>query len=169
MSAPSTPRAIAHVGITVPDIDAAIAWYEDVLGFRPISPPGEVDLTDGSHFAQLCTDVFGADTDQKTLRLAHIATANGVALELFEYVDPPTEIPEDNFIYRRAGINHFCVIDPDVAGLARRIKETGGKQRSKLWQLFDGQPYELCYCEDPFGTIIEIYSHSHEQLFANQG
>lgn len=169
MSSPPTPRAIAHIGITIPDIEAAIAWYEDVLGFRAIGPIGEVDLTDGSHFAQLCTDVFGPNPDQKTLRLAHISSANGTALELFEYVDPPTEIPENNFVYRQAGINHFCVIDPDVTGLARRIEETGGKQRSKVWPLFDGQPYELAYCQDPWGTIIEIYSHSHEQFFANQG
>lgn len=168
MSPTPTPRAVAHIGITVPDIDAAIKWYEDVLGFRLIGG-GEVDLHDGSHFAQLCTDVFGADTGQNTLRLAHLSTANGAALELFEYVDPPTEIPENNFVYRRAGINHFCVIDPDVAGLARRIEETGGKQRSKVWSLFEGQPYELVYCQDPWGTIIEIYSHSHEQFFANQG
>jgi catechol 2,3-dioxygenase-like lactoylglutathione lyase family enzyme len=169
MSATTAPRAVTHIGITVTDIDAAIKWYEDVMGFRLIGEPGEVDLNDGSHFAQVCTDIFGADSGTNKLRLAHLSTANGTALELFEYVDPPTEVPENNFVYRQAGINHFCVTDPDVAGLARRIEETGGKQRSKVWSLFPGQPYEICYCEDPFGTIVEIYSHSHEHMFANQG
>ena len=27
------PRGLAHVGITVPDIEAAMDWYADVLGF----------------------------------------------------------------------------------------------------------------------------------------
>ncbi|MDQ0882995.1 VOC family protein [Peribacillus sp. V2I11] len=26
--------AITHVGLAVPDLDAAIKWYEQVLGFR---------------------------------------------------------------------------------------------------------------------------------------
>jgi hypothetical protein len=56
-----------------------------------------------------------------------------------------------------------------VPGLARRIEAAGGKIRSEIWDPFDGQPYQLVYCEDPFGTIVEIYSHGHEQFFANQG
>jgi len=167
MATPPTPRAIAHIGISVPDLDAAIRWYEQVLGFRLIGPPGDVDLTDGSHFAQLCTDIFGSGC--KRLRLAHIATANGTALELFEFQDPAHEQPADNFQWWRGGIFHFCVVDPDVAGLAQRIEQNGGKIRSRVWDLFDGRPYQLVYCEDPFGTIVEIYSHSHEQFFANQG
>ncbi len=163
----TTPRSIAHIGIAVPDLQAAVEWYEEVLGFRLIGPPGEVDLTDGSHFARLCSDIFGSQC--KRLKLAHLSTANGTALELFEFVDPATEMPDDNFRYWRQGIFHFCVVDPDVPGLAQRIEAAGGKIRSDIWELFDGQPYQLVYCEDPFGTIVEIYSHSHEQFFANQG
>lgn len=164
---PTQPRSIAHIGVSVPNLDEAIAWYEDVLGFRLIGPPGDVDLTDDSHFAHLCTDIFG--TGCKRLRLAHISTANGTALELFEFQDPASEEPTDNFEYWKRGIFHYCVVDPDIEGLAQRIAATGGKVRSKIWDLFDGQPYRLVYCEDPFGTIVEIYSHSHEQFFANQG
>ncbi len=25
--------------------------------------------------------------------------------------------------------------------------------------------YRLCYCEDPFGNIIEIYTHNYETLY----
>jgi catechol 2,3-dioxygenase-like lactoylglutathione lyase family enzyme len=163
----TTPRAIAHSGSAVPDIEAAIAWYEKVLGMRPIGPPAEVDLTDDSHFARLCIDIFGSNC--KRLKLAHLSTANGTALELFEFVDPATEIPDDNFRYWRQGIFHLCVVGPDVPGLAGRIEVAGGKVRSQIWDLFEGQPYQLVYCEDPFRTVVEIYSHSHEQFFANQG
>lgn len=38
---PDLPR-IAHVGIAVPDIDAAVAFYRDVLGLEP-HPPESVD------------------------------------------------------------------------------------------------------------------------------
>jgi catechol 2,3-dioxygenase-like lactoylglutathione lyase family enzyme len=164
----TTPLAVAHIGITVPDLDAAIAWYGAVMGFRPIGPAGTVELDDGSHFGQLCTDVFGAHNGIKKIRMVHLSSANGTALELFEFVEPRTIVPDDNFEFRRIGIFHFCVINPDVAGLAQRIEKTGGKIRSKVWDLFEDQPYQLVYCQDPWGTIIEIYSHSHEQFFANQ-
>ena len=167
MAVLTPPRSIAHIGISVPDLDAAINWYHEILGFRLIGAPGEVDLTDDSHFAHVCTDIFG--TRCKRLRLAHISTANGTALELFQFVDPINEQPQDNFEYWRSGIFHFCVVDPDVVGLADRIAQSGGQIRSQVWDLFDDGKYQIVYCEDPFGTIVEIYSHSHEQLFANQG
>ncbi|MEY2470218.1 MAG: hypothetical protein QOF21_2916, partial [Actinomycetota bacterium] len=31
--------AMAHVAVCVPDIDAAVAWYESVLGLTVLSPP----------------------------------------------------------------------------------------------------------------------------------
>ena len=32
----ATPRALNHIGLTVPDIHAAIDWYGRVFGFRRI-------------------------------------------------------------------------------------------------------------------------------------
>ena len=52
------------------------------------------------------------------------------------------------------------MIDPDIEGLARRIAETGGTQRSEVWEFAPGLGFYACYCEDPFGNIVEIYSHS---------
>lgn len=167
MSNSQVPRAIGHVGITVPDLDAAIEWYGEVMGFRLIAPPGDVDLTDGSHFAAVCADVFGPRC--KKLRMVQLSTGGGVTLELFEFADPPGEAPEDSFRYWRSGITHFGVVDPDVDGLARRIEDAGGRIRTKIWKLFDGQPYRIAYCEDPFGIVVEVCSHSSEQIFANQG
>ena len=30
----------------------------------------------------------------------------------------------------------------------------------------DDKPYRMVYCEDPFGNIIEIYSHSYELTYS---
>jgi catechol 2,3-dioxygenase-like lactoylglutathione lyase family enzyme len=163
--APRTPRAIAHVGLTIPDLDAAIAWYADVLGLVLISPPGEVVAGEG-RFGELCADVFGPRFDR--LRIAHMAGANGATIELFQFLDPAYEAPTDNFEYWKGGFSHICVIDPDIEGLAQRIETNGGRIRtSRIWTLFEGLPYKMSYCQDPWGSIIEIYSHSHEQTYAN--
>jgi len=161
-----TPRGIGHVGLTVNDLDAAVEWYSRIMGFRLLAPAGAVEANVG-HYGEMCADIFGPNF--RKLRIAHMATANGAALELFEFVDPAYERPENNFEYWKAGYSHLCVVDPNVEGLAERIESSGGRIRtSRVWELFEGQPYRLSYCEDPFGSIIEIYSHSHEQTFANQ-
>jgi catechol-2,3-dioxygenase len=34
-------------------------------------------------------------------------------------------------------------------------------------ELVPGSGRKFCFCEDPFGNIIEIYSHNYEQFWAN--
>mgnify|MGYP000412732465 FL=1 len=59
--------------------------------------------------------------------------------------------------------------DPDVAGLAEKIKAAGGKRRmAKPRYYYPGEkPYRMIYMEDPFGNILEIYSHSYELHYAS--
>lgn len=162
----SPPRPIAHVGVTVTDLDVAIDWYCSVLGFDPIAAPVEVSSEDG-HAGAVATDVFGPRLGR--FRQAHLASANGVALELFEFIEPRSERRADNFEYWKTGIFHLCVVAPDIEELASRIAESGGCRRtSRVWEMWPGEPYRTCYCEDPFGNIIELYSHSHERTYANR-
>ncbi|UGS33684.1 VOC family protein [Capillimicrobium parvum] len=164
------PRAFAHIGISIPDLGAAVRWYQNVLGWTQIAPPGEISCEDGgdfgAEFADVLADVFGERC--RHLRIAHMSAGNGVAVELFEFVEPPYVGTDDNFDYTRGGIFHFCVVDPDVEGLSQRIADTGGRIRSKLMRVFDDQPYYARYCEDPWGTILEVTSHQHAQIFGNQ-
>jgi catechol 2,3-dioxygenase-like lactoylglutathione lyase family enzyme len=158
------PRAITHIGITVPDMETAIAWYGEILGFQLLAGP--LDLVgDDSHFGALARDIFG---DQfRSGKLAQLTSGNGVCIELFSFSDPAGTKPENNFEYWKSGLMHFTVIEPEVEALAKRIAASGGKIRSKVWTMFPGKPYQICYCEDPFGNIVEIYSHSTEQAWSN--
>lgn len=167
MSDAKLPRPVGHVGVTVPDIETAAEWYGKVMGFRLVAPPGDVDVTDGSHFAAICAGVFGPACRQ--LRMAQLATGNGVILELFEFTDPPVEAPQDTFPYWQSGITHYGIVDPDIEGMVERIKSAGGKARTDIWTLFEGQPYRIAYCEDPFGIVVEVCTHGSEHIFANQG
>ncbi len=162
-------RAITHVGLSVPDIQGAVAWYRDVLGFRLLAGPSEVDRSD-----PIAVDVFGPRF--RHMWIAHLASGNGCALELFEFVDPAARAPADNFEYWVGGFFHICIVDADVPGLARRIADSGGRVRSsRPWEMFAelrgkrDDPYMTMYCEDPYGNILELYSHSHEQVYANSG
>ena len=67
----------------------------------------------------------------------------------------------------KTGVFHFCVQDPDVEGLAAKIVDNGGKQRMPVRDYYPGEkPYRMVYCEDPFGNLIEIYSHSYELTYS---
>jgi catechol 2,3-dioxygenase-like lactoylglutathione lyase family enzyme len=149
--------AIAHVGITVPRLDPAVRWYGEVIGLEPLGPTTIVRAGEG-HAGVVAADVLGSGVG--SFRQAHLAGANGVAVELFEFDQPRV---------RHDGIFHVCVVTRDVAGTADRIEANGGRRTSRIWPIFQGEPYLTCYCEDPFGNLLELYSHSHERVYSNRG
>ncbi len=152
-----------HVGVTVTDLEKAIKWYSEVLGFELLMGPLEIDV-DNPTIGEICSDIFGENW--KSMRQAHMSMTNGIGLEIFEFVEPKAERRENNFEYWKNGFFHICVTNPNVKGLASKISETGGKQRTEVWTVFPG--CDIAYCEDPFGNIIEIYSRSYEQFYANR-
>ncbi len=161
------PLAVGHIGLTVPDLDAAVDWYSELFGFQLIAPKQFCDLRGGYIDGSLLSDVFGPDL--RAYRMAQLRTANGTTLEMFEFIEPKYERPKNNFEYWRGGFNHLCVIDPAIEALAARIVEKGGRMRtSKVWDLFEGGPYKIVYVEDPWGSVIEIYNNSSEMAFGNR-
>jgi catechol 2,3-dioxygenase-like lactoylglutathione lyase family enzyme len=158
--------AVAHVGMTVTDVELAAAWYSELLGLAPLGRPLLVRAGEG-HAGRLAEQVFGDGFG--AFRQVHLASSNGAALELFEFLDPPGERRADNFDFRRTGIFHLCLVAPDVEGTAARIAAHGGRRRtSAAAPIFPGEPYRTCFCEDPFGNVLELYSHSHERTYANR-
>ncbi len=85
---PDQPR-IAHVGVAVPDIEAALAFYRDVLGLTP-HPPENAD---------------GATIVSLSLGESEV--------ELLAPRDPGSPIAK--FLERRGpGIHHICYRVPDL-------------------------------------------------------
>ena len=59
------------------------------------------------------------------------------------------------------------VQDPDVEGLAAKIIANDDKQRMPIREYSPGEKtYRIVYCEDPFGNLIEIYSHCYELTYS---
>lgn len=52
--------------------------------------------------------------------------------------------------------------------MVKKIVEHGGKQRMPIREYYPGEkPYRMCYVEDPFGIIFEVYSHSYEGTYSS--
>lgn len=156
------PRAFAHVGITVPDLEEAVEFYTKAFGWYVLMKPTEV-VEDNSAIGVMCKDVFGEGF--KKFRIAHLSTSDKIGIELFEF--PKTEVPENNLEYWKSGVFHFSILDPDIEGAVERIKELGGKQRMPIREYYPGKkPYRMVYVEDPFGNVFELYSHSYELTYS---
>ena len=158
------PRTFSHIGISVPDLEKAVEFYTEVLGWYVIMPPTDVS-EDDSAIGQMCTDVFGAGWE--SFRIAHLSTGDRIGVELFQFKDQVN--PEDNFEYWKTGVFHFAVQDPNLEELADKIVAAGGKKRMKEPRFYypGEKPYRMIYMEDPFGNIIEIYSHSYELHYSS--
>ncbi len=95
-----TDCTIAHIGIAVPDIDAALVFYRDVLG----ATPETLEPTDGAAIVSL---PFG-DVD----------------IELLE--PQADDSPIARFIAKRGpGIHHVCYRVPDLDGALERCRRLG--------------------------------------------
>lgn len=150
----------AHVGVTVPDIEEAIEWYVDVLGWTLLKGPRSSRGGEGFG-GRRAVDLLG---EYQEMKVAHLMTGNGIGIEFFEF-DETDSSQEHN--PKQAGFFHICVVDPDVEDLATRIDQHGGNHYAEVWRLYENDDeYLLTYCRDPFGNMIEIYSHPHEQMHA---
>ncbi len=155
--------AMNHLGITVTDIDAAVKWYKDVLGFEHIIGPLDL-VPDDSHAGKLAYDILGPRL--KKGQFAHMKASNGVGLEIFSFDDEDAGPKEDNFEYWKNGIFHFAVTHSNPSELAAKIVKNGGKKRTEDWEIFPGSGRMLTYTQDPWGNIIEIYNYSYADTWA---
>jgi catechol 2,3-dioxygenase-like lactoylglutathione lyase family enzyme len=155
------PRTINHIAVSVSNLEEAIRWYQDILGFTLIKQPIEFEANDS--LTGMAVKDFHSPKLKK-MKIAWLTSANQVGFEIIEYVEPKAERRADSFEYWKSGITHISVTDPDIEGLCKRISDSGGKQRSKIWEVVPDKHYKVAFCEDPFGNIIEIYDHSYEQL-----
>lgn len=153
----TSPRAFTHVGLTVPDIDDAMDWYNDVLNFDVVASPTTIKQDDGLRWRRII-DLLDAEIE--SVRIGHMTTGNQVGVEFFEFgaTDALTDTHPS-----APGFFHLGVLDPDIEGLASRIDENGGDHYADIWELASPEA-RATYCRDPWDNRIEIYTQSHERF-----
>jgi methylmalonyl-CoA/ethylmalonyl-CoA epimerase len=123
-----------HLGVSVPDLDAAIVWYREMLGFEPISD---------KYFAQLpARIVFMQQGDFK--------------LELFE-VEGAAPLPEErrtpNLDIRTHGNKHIAYGTSDLDALMQSLKAKGA---DVAMDLFPMEGDLVAFIRDNSGNLIEL-------------
>jgi catechol 2,3-dioxygenase-like lactoylglutathione lyase family enzyme len=107
-AAPAEPRlsvqSVASVGFTVSDMDRSVAFYRDVLTFKPVS---DVEV-DGAEYDQLW-GLFGVRARVVRLQLGD------QALELIEFLSPPDVRPIAAPSYSNdLWFQHFAIVVRDM-------------------------------------------------------
>ncbi|WP_284984868.1 VOC family protein [Arthrobacter sp. efr-133-TYG-118] len=149
---------VNHIGITVGDIDAGVEFYSELFNLRLLVAPHEASIQTAA--ADRRKDVFGEKW--KHMRLAHLSDGSGVGIELFEFIEPAVEYRDEHFEYWKAGIHHLAFTVEDLDASIEKLIALGGRTRSQIHTTASGT--RVRYCEDPWGTPVELVSTSYHEL-----
>ena len=152
---------IDHVGITVPDVAAASAWFEDALGainpltFGPFSDPA------GDFMQQL------VDVDPRAVvdQIRMVRTGNGPGVELFQY-----GAPDQDKTFRSNsdwGGHHIAFYVRHIDKAVDYLQAKGAQKRLGPFPVTAGPAagQTINYFQTPFGTDIELISYPHGMAY----
>jgi catechol 2,3-dioxygenase-like lactoylglutathione lyase family enzyme len=153
-------RAVEHIGITVPDIEAATEFLAAAFGAQPL-----YDMLSEPLSGPAIEQGLGvpAGTELKAIRMLRLG--HGPNLELFEYggVDQrEPHRPSD------LGIQHFCLYVDDIDAAAARFAEAGGEVLSEPGDLPGGDAGEgnrYVYARTPWGSTVELVTYPSPQAY----
>lgn len=129
-----------HVGITVADLDRAVEFYGDVLGFDVL----DRFTVSGDAFST------AVDVDDATGRFVHL-DGDGVRVELVEYNPKGDDVPTETV--NQAGAKHlgFAVDDVDsfYEGLPADVETFSEPQTTESGT-------RICFLRDPESNLVEV-------------
>ncbi|MFI7143025.1 VOC family protein [Streptomyces massasporeus] len=153
MAVSTTPMNLtraAHVGISVSDLDASIAFYSALTGREPVAE-GTMDSVP-----------FGRSQGLPVAKLRY-ATINldGLGIDLIQFREPLGE--RTNGKANRPGSMHLCLKVDDFDAVYRRMKEAGYDFLGDGYTFIAGEVTpdaalgtKVAYFNDPDGTNLEI-------------
>ena len=146
---------VDHVGITVPDISEAIAWFEDVLGCRAPLTFGPFSDPTGT-FIQ---DLLDVNPRAVVEQITQVRCGNGPSIELFEY-----ESPDQDQSFRKNsdyGGKHIAFYVRHIDKAVDYMVSKGVEKLLGPLPVTEGPAagQTINYFKTPFGTYIELISY----------
>jgi catechol 2,3-dioxygenase-like lactoylglutathione lyase family enzyme len=145
---------IAHTALHVPDLDAAVAWYRDVLGLRVLSPPY---LMEGDAIAADMGELLPAPV---AVRAAILGTSDDDdrVIEMLEYPHVVTE-PSIEPAIRAPGFTHVGLCCDDVAATRARLERAGVRFLTSAIAKVAG--LRTTWFADPWGNVFILFEKQH--------
>lgn len=137
---------VHHAAIAVPDINAALAFYCDLLGFEvamEAQVPGGIDVM---------ADALGVADSGFAVRM--IKKGNS-CIELFQFDE--AEEGESARPVNRMGITHIALACDDIENDYANLASNGVAFNAAL---MGAAPGRFAYGRDPFGNVIELLENN---------
>jgi catechol 2,3-dioxygenase-like lactoylglutathione lyase family enzyme len=159
----SLVRGIDHIGVTVPDIDAATAFFTRALGAQVLYDTLRAE--DGPRSGAAMEHKLGVPkgTEQRAIRM--LTLPSGPGLELFAFGGPRQREPA---LPCDLGWQHLAVYVDDMDGALARVEEAGGQVLSDPSPLPGpeaGERNRMAYARTPWGSTIELITYPDPQPY----
>ncbi len=148
MDEPTTPPpapTVSHVGLCVSDLDRALRFWCDGLGFRADE---RFELTD--------TMMPGLDraleVDPGVQVVSQFIRSDGFAIELLHYASPDV-VGAPSTQRNQLGLTHLCCRTPDLEASVARLVEHGGTVVESTRATLG---VDLVFVADPDGNRVEL-------------
>ena len=134
-----------HAAIAVPDIEAGLRFYGEVLGFEVVNA---VTLPGGIPPLSAAFGLENAGCQVRMLRKGNSF------IELFEFEE---SLPaESGRPVNRIGITHIALATDAPDADYEKLEAAGVEFNAPL---FGAAPSRFAYGRDPFGNVIELLEH----------
>ncbi|GAA3754418.1 VOC family protein [Flavobacterium ginsengiterrae] len=144
---------IDHVGINVPELDKAVTFFNDVLGFTPVTQLGPIPLD--AEWKKL--NHINPATGAVTIKM--INAGSGASIEVFEYADNKGSKTHPNT--DDIGASHIAFYVNDINLAVQYLKSKGVKILGEPFTMPSGDTAgeSWVYFETPWGSKMELVSY----------
>lgn len=144
---------LAHTAVCVPDVDAAVEWYETVLGLRVLSPPYRME---GDAITRDMGELVPAPV---VVKAAIVGTAEGDhVLEVIEYPEAPAGDTRARSV-TDPGLTHVGLLCDNV-GATRRDLEAHDVEFLTAG-IADVAGVRTTWFRDPWGVMFILVEKRH--------
>ncbi|GAA1198209.1 VOC family protein [Streptomyces hebeiensis] len=156
-------RGIDHVGVTVPDLDAATTFFAHVLGAEPLYdtlPRGQ-----GPRSGPALERRTGVPGGTRQIAVRMLRLRDGPGLELFEFDGPrqgAAVVPSD------LGWQHVACYVDDLDAALQAVESAGGTildEPAELPGPESGPNNLFAYCRTPWGSTLELLTYPDPQPY----
>jgi len=138
---------LAHVAVCVPDVEAAAAWYESVLGMTVLSPPY---LMEGEAMTQDMGELLPGPVALKGA-IVGFGRSDHV-IELVEYPNAPTEAPDGPVDLTQSGPTHLGLVCEDLDATRTALEAEGVEFLTS--GVADVANLRTTWFRDPWGVVF---------------
>ncbi len=157
-------RGIDHIGLTVPDIEQGVTFFQDVLGCAEVMRFGPFSDDKGT-FMQ---DLVNVHPRAVIKQIAMMRCGDGSNLELFQYSSPDqkTEIPRNSDY----GGVHIAFYVKDIQAAVDKAKALGLKTFMGPFELKEGPAAgeSITYVLAPWGLQLELISYPNGMAYEKE-